>query len=167
MKRAAENEEGNPLKRVKAQGCDPFDPMLEKNPSDLCESGTDGNGYISATVIMTWPVHSKVRFNVETAEKSKKYRYDVEFSGACASHFSKLAVSSQDVLQIALKGVFIEKTKKSSSPNSLPMALKYSTGVIIKWITRVRKPMEDGLVVNTWLGMQNEIAFIPDIQFVI
>jgi hypothetical protein len=151
MKRTAESNEVNSSKRLKVSVSDPFDPALKKKVFELCENGSDGSGHISGTVFMTWPVKQKVRFNVETVENGRKYRFDVELSGACSRHFNKLGVHSQDSLQIALKGVLIEKTKDSSSPNSLPMALKYHDGVIIKFVRRCRKPSENGLIVDTWL----------------
>src|SRR3984957_2480264 len=160
MKRAAELvEAGTTFKRSKASTSsagsnwsDPFDPTLEQKASDLCKRGApDGVGYISGTVFMIWSITQKARFNVETVENLRKYRFDIELSGACSRYFGQLQLHQQDVFQIALKGVFVERMKDSSSPDSLPMVLKYRHGVIIKFIQRKRKPSENGLVVDTWL----------------
>jgi hypothetical protein len=148
-KRAATDDLKDSAKRAKSSN-NPFDPSLEKSALSLCKSGSDGSGYISGVVFMSWPRTRKARFNFGAIDNRKTYFFDVELTGACLRYINKLEINPKDVLQIALKGVTIEKTQGSSSPNSLPMVLKYNDGVIIKFI-QSRKTTEGEFVVDTWL----------------
>jgi hypothetical protein len=148
MKRPTTDEASNETKRAKL---DPFDASLFRRITDLSDAGSDGSGYIAGTVFMIWPVSRKMQFNFETVEQKKRYRFDINFSGACSRYFDKLEVHPQDVLQIALRGVNIIKKQRSSAPNCFPVTLEYTQGVCVKFVKRARKPTENGLVVDTWL----------------
>jgi hypothetical protein len=152
MKRAASDDSESDAKRTKIDDTDLFDPALQKKAFDIWKKGSDGSGYLSGLAFMAWQSKQKVRFNMEVAEDGQRYRFDIEFSGACLLHLEKLSVYPQDILQVALKGVSIEMKKQSASPYSIPLALKFQDGVIVKFIRSRRNPLNDGVIVNTWLG---------------
>jgi hypothetical protein len=152
MKRVAPDDLESDAKRTKVDDSDPFDPALEKKVFDILQNGSDGSGHLSGLAFMVWQSKQKVRFNMEVTEGGQRYRFDIEFSGACLLHLEKLNVHPQDMLQVALKGVLVEKKKQSASPYSIPLALKFQDGVIVKFIRCRKNPLNDGVIVNTWLG---------------
>jgi hypothetical protein len=77
-------------------------------------------------------------------------RFEVKLSGRCNKYFDTLDFCAQDHFEISLKGAELEKKQDSSKPFHLPMGLSFNEGVIVKFTKRVRKPDENGLVIDTW-----------------
>jgi hypothetical protein len=155
MKRVADSLDDNSNKRAKlGESPDLFGEGLERCAQDVCKQGTDGTGYISGRVFMAWPPQKKkIRVNIQStfSLSPETFRFDVELTGPFVSeYFESLTFHGNDIFQIALRGAIVEKTNTSSSPNSLPMKLKYDDGVAINWIKRSRKIAEDGSVLDIW-----------------
>jgi hypothetical protein len=132
---------------------DLFADALQKDPSDICQSGSDGTGYIAAVVFMVWPLRGgKLSCNIQAfspTEDEQFYRFDIVFSGACVPFLeNQLQLHVHDYLEISLKGVQIEKLRKSSGPNSLNMVLRWDRGVVIKFHRRNGRDVEE--LVDVW-----------------
>jgi hypothetical protein len=107
----------------------------QRDPHDICVNGTDGTGYISVAVFMTFAVrNNKARFNVRSHTltiPNTTYRFDLEFSGPWVSLLEpKLVFETNTRLDVSLKGVQMVPLKGSSGPGSLSMALKWTEGVV-------------------------------------
>jgi hypothetical protein len=158
MKRTAVNDAGHSPKRHKSEPLelecfpDPFDARLQKNARDVCANGTDGSGFISGIAFMVWPGGGSGvrRVLMQVEEQGRIEQFELKLSGRCRKYFERLDFCSKDHFEISLKGAEMEKKQESSKPFHLPMALTYNQGVIIKFTKRIRKPTENGLVIDTW-----------------
>lgn len=151
MKRASADEAGNSPKRSKVDSPDPFDPAQRKKSWDICQYGTDGSGFLAGKAFMVWPFRSGLRrVYMETEDDGVIARFDIKLGGKCAKYFDKLDITSADLFEISLKGAEREFVKESSKPYFLPMVLSFSQGVIFKFTKRVRKPMENEVIIDTW-----------------
>ena len=151
---------------------DPFEASLQKIARDVYVNGTDGtSGYISGHAFMVWPTNGSGRRVLMQVEGHKRIdRFEVKLSGRCRKYFDRLDFFAQDHFEISLKGAELEKMQESSKPFHLPMKLIFNKGVIIKFTKRPKKPVEDGLVIDTWKcayrlngipGTMHSIAICP------
>ncbi|KAH0583660.1 hypothetical protein H2248_009273 [Termitomyces sp. 'cryptogamus'] len=145
MKRLA-SPGASPAKKIKLYH-DLFEDSQQRSPKDILDSGLeDDSGYISCKCFMTWRPTTKHRAILETIGSAPRFRFDVEFSGACVEFFPEIELKAQDELLLALKSAQLEGNNKQSRLCTIPLKLVYEEGVIIKFLKR-QGPCR---VVDTW-----------------
>ncbi|RDB21408.1 hypothetical protein Hypma_011802 [Hypsizygus marmoreus] len=154
MKRAAPDVEFS-SKRSKTDPDSVFDdPNLQRDVKDIIECTTEATGYIACRSYMAWkPMNKKHRAILEmTTDSSQIDRFEVEFVGACADFFSEIEVKALDEFLLALNGSKIERLSESSRVASLPIKLRFTDGVIMKFLKRRGGHVgrDGGCIVNTW-----------------
>lgn len=129
---------------------DPFRPTLQRKAVDVCEHGSDGDGFIQATVRMRWP--KKPELVLEAVENGQAVSFDVKFADPCWEYLTRqgAAFTKGDQLYISLKGAKVIKRLTSRLPK-LPMELKYEDSVRIKFLATKSSP-PSGTVVDSWAG---------------
>lgn len=143
------------------------DPTLLRHASELLENGTDGTGFLSGTVFMAWPMDKKAKIIFETRgndSDGQKQRFDIEFLGECGERLRRSGTrfSATDHIVIALKGASVQATRhKPSKINVLGMELKYTQGVVFRFLKCVADPKQTGTIVNTWTGMLSKSHLPP------
>ena len=159
---------GRSSKRIKlddAQEAVFDDPALQRRASDVFNSGSAGNGFLSGRVFMAWaPTPAmKLNFIMETEEASDYgakniHKFSVVFAGACSDFFSDLTLHARDEIALSLKGARVEKTDRPLRSCTLPMNLVYENGVIIMFKKCV-SVSDSGKITNTWKCMYHNILF--------
>jgi len=93
---------------------------------------------------MTWlPRKGVQHIYLEVVESSSDYHFEME-----VPYREGLAFRVHDHIQLGLKGMKVNQHRKSNAPYALPMALKYSNGIWVKYLSRSKA----GMMVNTWQG---------------
>ncbi|KAG5354094.1 hypothetical protein C0989_009792 [Termitomyces sp. Mn162] len=139
MKRLA-SPGASPAKKIKLYH-DLFEDSQQRSPKDILDSGLeDDSGYISCKCFMTWRPTTKHRAILETIGSAPRFRFDVEFSGACVEFFPEIELKAQDELLLALKSAQLEGNNKQSRLCTIPLKLVYEEGVIIKFLKRQEMP---------------------------
>ncbi|KAG6336324.1 hypothetical protein ID866_2773 [Astraeus odoratus] len=149
MRRAALPETETKAKRPRCSpdaSDDLFHNSRKRSTQDLSHL-TDDSGYVEGRVFMTWPLSNGVRrLNLEVSEGSSIKRFEVVLSGCLFHGREGLSFRPHDRICLALKSAKVESRKESSAPYLLPLTLKYTAGVVVKYLSGVNS----GKVINTW-----------------
>ncbi|KAI6045564.1 hypothetical protein EDC04DRAFT_3136891 [Pisolithus marmoratus] len=128
-------------------GDDLFHCSRKRSPQDLLHLGSDDSGYVQGKIFMCWPpANGTRRFNLEVSEDGSINRFEVALSEKCFQEVEVLPFRPNDHICLALKGVEVESRKKSSAPYLLPLTLRYTSGVAIKYLSGTN----EGKTINTW-----------------
>ena len=161
MKRSVNNNSGSPSKRFKTNKeddntetlPDPFQPFLRKKATAILEHGIDASGFIQGQIRLKWPIiGGKTRVFLEVKENGHVLRFEVAFSGKCIDYFKSVGLqfSIGDEIQLSLRGASLEKLS-TSRDNAIPMILKYSAGVVMRF-TSSHSEGPGRTLIDTWEG---------------
>ncbi|KAI6036462.1 hypothetical protein BKA83DRAFT_26059 [Pisolithus microcarpus] len=128
---------------------DLFHCSRKRSPQDLLHIGRDDWGYVEGMIFMTWPpTNGTRRFSLEVSEDRSISRFAVSFSGRSFPLVKTLPFRPHDRICLALKGVEVEARKESSAPHLLPLTLRYTNDIAIKYLSGIN----EGKIINTWQG---------------
>jgi hypothetical protein len=131
---------------------DPFRRTLQRKAVDICEHGTDEEGFIQFKVKMKWPPKPhRIMINATAVEDGQDISFDIALHGSCAEYVREMNVTFdlQDTLYLSLRGVQLEKTS-SAIAKKLPMVLNYTEGVCLKFLSKKGPPPKTGMIVDYW-----------------
>lgn len=150
MKGSAHSEAENKAERSRRSPDteeDLFHRSRKRSSRDLFHLEDDDSGYVEGKVFMSWPpANGARRFNLEVSENHSLNRFEVALSGRCFQWVETLPFRPHDRICLALKGAEVEFRKESSAPHQLPLILRYTSGVAIKYLSGTNK----GKIINTW-----------------
>lgn len=150
MKGSAHSEAENQAERSRRSPDteeDLFHRSRKRSSRDLFHLEDDDSGYVEGKVFMSWPpANGARRFNLEVSENHSLNRFEVAISGRCFQWVETLPFRPHDRICLALKGAEVEFRKESSAPHQLPLILRYTSGVAIKYLSGTNK----GKIINTW-----------------
>ncbi|KAL4067753.1 hypothetical protein J3A83DRAFT_4254123 [Scleroderma citrinum] len=132
MKETAHSEPENGAKKAQCSSDtdDLFHRSRKRSLEDLLHPQNDNSGFVEGRVFMVWPpVHGVCRLNLEVAANQ---RFEVVIS---TRGREALSFRPHDRICLALKGAKIVSRKESSAPNLLPLILKYTGGLAIKYLS--------------------------------
>ncbi|KAM6500355.1 hypothetical protein JOM56_003369 [Amanita muscaria] len=166
------DDNSRPFKRIKLDNPEHDilgDPSLQRRASDICESGSAGNGFLSGKVFMAWapsPSSTKLQAIMETQEASdygaqNSQKFYIIFTGACTQFFKDLTLQPRDEISLSLKGAHVEKTDKILGSCTLQMRLVYSEGVILM-VRKSASGLDAGKVIDTWKLSEGHWFVSPD-----
>ncbi|KAF8422592.1 hypothetical protein L210DRAFT_979877 [Boletus edulis BED1] len=120
--------------------------------------GSDDSQYIQGVVFMVWPPRKNVyRIYLEVIEESTPYRFQVEIP-----YQDGMVFRPQDCISLGLKGVRVDQRKESNARHSLPIALSFPDGVILKYLSGKHA----GKLVDTWDANTDVWYNLPSIPVV-
>ncbi|KAI6005825.1 hypothetical protein EDD15DRAFT_2191207 [Pisolithus albus] len=126
---------------------DLFHCSRKRSPRDLLHFGRDDSGYVEGMIYMTWrPTNGTRRFDLEVSEDGSLSRFAVSFSGRSFPLVQTLPFRPRDRICLALKGVEVEARKESNAPHLLPLTLRYTNNIAIKYLSGIN----EGKIINTW-----------------
>ncbi|EPQ57875.1 hypothetical protein GLOTRDRAFT_119853 [Gloeophyllum trabeum ATCC 11539] len=131
-----------------SDGTDLFDP------SHLVTAGNVQNGeaeakspnYIQGCVVMRWASTRRIRLS---KDYGNGIAVEIQLNGPCAELWDSFGFDIGDVLEVSLEGASIEKTKSAGI-----LYLVYNEGIALKYLTRSKKPAENGRIINSWNAIQ-------------
>lgn len=164
MKRPSEEAEAVAQKKIKSVyhslnvdsvGSDPlaFDITRQRRAADICERGTEEDGYVSFRIYMRWDKYpEKLGLQTESMVDGDVVRFDVFFEGPCLRYLRSIGFQFDfgDRVCLSLKGATIHrKSLSKASTQTLPMELVYSSGVRFK-LERKKQVLPSIIVVDSW-----------------
>ena len=156
MKRTGHLESENEPKKPRCSSDtvdDQFHCSQKRSLQDLLHLPNDDGGFVEGRVFMIWPpANGARRLNLEVSP-DKRFEVVISRRGNEA-----LSLRPNDRICLALKGAKVESRKESSAPGLLPLILKYTDGVSIKYLSGANT----GKVINTWQGRHLARTFSVD-----
>jgi hypothetical protein len=131
-----------------------FAPTCLANPADVYHSDVheydETDEFIQGSVEMVWRPGSTRKWRFKVLSQPDAFATEVTLTGACIDGLGLVDLRINDFIQISLRKATI--SRKGGLGAKKMLALQYSAGVRIRWVTCYRRS-GDGKIVDFWPGI--------------